>query len=71
MAQGSRSAFVDLTHEVPREFIASARKLKLKPERLAKILCEDFARHAPKCLTIISTLPAIARNAGDVFDQML
>lgn len=47
-------AFSDLTHEAPRHFYEVAERYGLEPEYLAKIVCEDFAEHAPARLLIIS-----------------
>lgn len=46
--------FSDLTHETPRKFYEVAARYGLEPEHLAKIVCEDFAEHAPPQLLIIS-----------------
>jgi hypothetical protein len=44
---------VEIRIVVPKRFATIARRFKLSPERLAYLLCADFALRPPSCLTIV------------------
>ncbi len=46
-----------ITHEIPSQFGAVANRFLLSPERLAYLLCADFALHPPKELIVIESGP--------------
>ncbi len=53
------SESVKMDIELPDGFNEVAARFLMEPERLAFLICADFAQHAPARLTLVeSTLPA-------------
>jgi hypothetical protein len=61
---------VEIRHEVPDTFIKAARRLKLEPDHLAKVVCEDFARNVPSRLVIISSLACSSENVSELVQNI-
>jgi hypothetical protein len=57
--------FVEVLCELPTVFCALAGHFGLEPARLAKILCEEFARHPPMELIIISGTDSFSSRRFD------
>lgn len=51
--EAERNRDLEIRIQVPERFGTLARKFKMSPERLAYLLCADFAYRPPSCLTIV------------------